>query len=645
MKPETRTLKLGPQSRSFTIDRASVNEAERTVPLCFSSEAPVERWWGIEILDHSPGSVRLDRLRNNAALLCDHDWGCQVGVVESPTIDADRMGRAGARFSAANPRAVQEYQDVLDGIRTNVSVGYIIHSMSLEKEENGVPTYRITDWEPYEISMVSVPADINVGIGRDKTTWEEQEITITIKTSEVCQETGMEPDDPEDAAVGGIDETTETKTAECDPNSMDKENRVMSVEVNEAADKARKEARAEEQHRVREIIAIAEKQKTRCPEIEGMAREAISSGQDLNEFRAVVLEKVSNATPVQTTADLGMSARDLSEYSIVRAMHQIAEHGRLDGIEREASEATAKIVKREARGFYIPQDVMKQKRALTAGTATAGGFTVDTQHMAGDMIELLRNKALVSRLGARTLSGLVGNIAIPRVTGGATAYWLPETGTVSASDQAFGQLGLVPHRLVGDTAYAKELLIQSSIDVESFVRDDLMRVLALEKDRAAINGLGANGEPLGILNTTGIGTVTFGAAATWAKVISFETAVANANADVGQMAYLTTPNTRGVWKAAPKVTNQAFFLWEKGDAEFGEVNGYRAAATKQVPSEKVIFGNWNDLIIAEWAGVDVVVDPYSLKKAGQVEITLTLWADIGVRHPGSFTVSTDAGNQ
>ncbi len=638
MRPETRTMKLGPQRRTFTIDRAAANGDERTVPLCFSSETPVERWWGIEILDHSPGSVRLDRLRSNAAILCDHDWGCQVGVVENPTIDADRKGRAVARFSAANPRAVQEYQDILDGIRANISVGYIIHTMVLEKEENGVSTYRITDWEPYEISTVSVPADINVGIGRDKTTREEQEITITIKTSEVCQET-----DPEDAIDAGVDE--ETETAACDPNTMDKENRVMSVEVKEAADKARKEARAEEQHRVREIIAIAEKQKVRCPDIEGMAREAIAAGQDLNEFRAAVLEKVSNATPVQTSADLGMSARDLSQYSIVRAMHQIAETGRLDGIEREASEATAKIVKREARGFFIPQDIMKQQRALTAGTATAGGFTVDTQHLAGDLIELLRNKTLVSRLGARTLSGLVGNIAIPRVTGGATAYWLPETGTVTATDQAFGQLGLVPHRLVGDTAYAKELLVQSSIDVEAFVRDDLMRVLAIEKDRAAINGLGANGEPLGILNTTGIGTVTFGGAATWAKAIAFETAVANANADVGQMAYLTTPNTRGVWKAAPKVTNQAFFLWEKGDGEFGEVNGYRAGATKQVPSDKVVFGNWNDLIIAEWAGIDVVVDPYSLKKAGQVEITLTLWADLGVRHPGSFCVSTDAGNQ
>ncbi len=625
MKTEQRTMKLGPQQRFFTIERAGINEKERTVPLCFSSETPVERWWGIEILDHSPGSVRLDRLQSNAALLCDHDWGCQVGVVENPTIDADRKGRASVRFSQANPRAVQEFQDVQDGIRTNVSVGYIIHAMVLESEVDGVATYRATDWEPYEVSTVSVPADISVGVGRGADI-KGDERDVVIQTTVWVTDDEEVPEDQ-----------TDKQTATSDPNASDKENRTMP-EIN--VDDVKKEVRAEEQHRVREILAIAEKHTN----LRELANKCVADGTPLDEFRERALAEFK-AAPVQTKPEIGMSDRDLREYSIVRAMHQIASNGRLDGIEREASDATAKIVKREAKGFFIPQDIMRQSRALQSGVSTAGGYTVDSQLLAGDMIELLRNKTLVSRLGARTLSGLVGNIAIPRVTGGATAYWLPETGTVTATDQAFGQLGLVPHRLVGDTAYTKELLAQTSIDVEGYVRGDLMSVLAIAKDLAAINGLGANGEPLGILNTTGIGTVTFGAAATWAKIIAFETAVANANADVGQMAYLTTPNTRGAWKAAVKVTNQASFLWEKGDGEFGEVNGYRAAATKQVPSEKVIFGNWADLIIAEWAGVDVVVDPYSLKKAGQVEITVTLWADTGVRHPGSFTASTDSGAQ
>src|SRR3972149_2365821 len=159
-----------------------------------------------------------------------------------------------------------------------------------------------------------------------------------------------------------------------------------------------------------------------------------------------------------------------------------------------------------------------------------------------------------------------------------------------------------------------------------------MRVLAIEKDRAAINGLGNAGEPLGILNTAGILAATFGAAATWAKVVDFETQITNANADEGLMAYLTTPATRGKWKGIVRSTYNTKFLWD----DDGRVNGYRAEITKQVPSDKVIFGNWNDVIFAEWAGIDVVVDPYSLKKQGQVEVTITLWCDMGVRRAVSF---------
>jgi len=639
--------RLEPQFRTFAIERSAVQEDKRTVPLCFSSEVPVERWWGMEILDHSPGSVRLGRLQSSAALLCDHNMREQVGVVENPSIDADRKGRASARFSKANPRAEQEYQDVLDGIRTQVSVGYIIHAMVLESEVEGLSTYRITDWEPYEISTVSVAADvINAGIGRSETTWKDTEIVITIKNSEVTQETN-ETETGSCCADCGTDPCSCSAT---DPNNSDTEGRTMSVEVKAAADEARKQARTEEQHRVREIMAIAEKH----PALAETAREFINSDKPLDEFRTVALERIANVTPISTTPEIGLSDKEKRQYSITRAIAMLGNMTPLDGLEREASEAVAKLTKREAKGFFIPQDIMsapfarnmEMMRTLSAGSATGGGYTVNSQILVSDMIELLRNKPLVARMGCKTITGLVGNIAIPRITGGATAYWLPETGGVTPSDQAFGQLGLTPHRLVGDTAYSKELLIQSSLDVEAFVREDLMTVLAIEKDRAAINGLGANGEPLGILNNTGIGTVTFGATATWPKVVSFETQVANANADVGPMGYLTTPNVRGAFKTTPKVTNQAFFLWEGGDQPgSGRVNGYRAEATKQVPSDKVIFGNWQDLIIAEWSGIDVVVDPYSQKKNGLIEVTLTLWTDIGVRHPGSFCVSTDSGNQ
>ena len=438
-------------------------------------------------------------------------------------------------------------------------------------------------------------------------------------------------------------------TAQKKPAALVAENKkeVSDMEITEAKEEARKA----EQKRVSDILALGEQHG--CLEL---ARQAVTDGTDLDSFKDTVLTRVYNAKKAQEiNADIGMTNEDADAFSIVRAIRQIADKGRLDGIEKEASEATAKISRREPKGFFIPQDVMKRafarnldmvRNALSAGVGTSGGYLIGTEVLAADMIELLRNKTLVANLGARTLSGLVGNIAIPKQTGGATAYWLNETGEVTAADQAFAQLGLTPHRLVGDTAYSKELVMQSSIDVEAFVREDLMRVLAIAKDLSAINGSGVEGQPLGILNTTGIGSVTFGAAATWAKVIDFETQVANANADAGNMAYLTTPAVRGKWKGIAKASGYPVYLWENGSTPgSGIVNGYRAEATKQVPSDKVIFGNWSDLILAEWAGIDVVVDPYSLKKTGQIEVTITLWCDNGARHAGSFSVSADSGAQ
>ena len=407
-------------------------------------------------------------------------------------------------------------------------------------------------------------------------------------------------------------------------------------------------ARKQRDSEISEILAIASKHNA-----VDLAQKFITEGKSKAEFVETLLKEKFNAKPIENlNPHIGLSEKEKKQYSLLHAIRsswQAREFGaRFDGLEKEASDAVAKLIGKEAAGFFIPEDMMtfNPKAVMQAGDATKGGFTVGTDILGGELIEILRNKMYISRLGARSLSGLVGNVAVPRVTGGATAYWLSETGVVTAADQAFGQLGLTPHRLVGDTAYTKELLMQSSISVEGFIREDLMRVLAIALDLAAVNGSGASGQPVGILNTTGIGAVTFGAAATWAKVIDFETQVANANADLGALAYLTTPAVRGKWKGAVKVSGQAIFLWEKGAAaDLGEVNGYPAAATKQVPSDKVIHGNFADLLVASWAGIDVVVDPYSLKKSGQIEITITNWADIGIRHAGSFCASSDSGAQ
>lgn len=133
-----------------------IDEESRTVELAFSSEAEVERWFGVEVLSHADGAMRTERLENGAAVLWNHDWDDQVGVVESIEIGDDRRGRAVVRFGKS-ARASEMFQDVLDGIIRHVSVGYRVHAVEVEQRKGMPDLVTVTDWEPYEISLVSVP--------------------------------------------------------------------------------------------------------------------------------------------------------------------------------------------------------------------------------------------------------------------------------------------------------------------------------------------------------------------------------------------------------------------------------------------------------------------------------------------------------
>jgi HK97 family phage major capsid protein len=285
-----------------------------------------------------------------------------------------------------------------------------------------------------------------------------------------------------------------------------------------------------------------------------------------------------------------------------------------------------------------------QIRALFAGTYSAAGALVGTELMAGALIDLLRNQMFVAQMGARFLSGLTSNVSIPRQTGGATASWLAEDATGTATNQAVGQLNLTPHRLFASTSYTEQLVNQASVDVENFVRQDLMTIIAIERDRAALNGSGVSGEPVGIINLgpSNLSTqVTLSAAQsmTYANAVQFETNLAVANADRGKLGYMTTPTVRGRAKLVAEISStNSVPVWKNN-----EVNGYPARATNQVPTAtSVIFGNWDDLILAEWANSSIFVDPYSLSMAGQIRVINRLYCDNGVRHGKSFAISVDS---
>jgi HK97 family phage major capsid protein/HK97 family phage prohead protease len=565
---------------------------DRTYEFPFSSEFPVARYFGNEILSHEADAANLNRLNDGAPLLFNHNPDKVIGVVERAYIDGKRRrGYARVRFSR-NAFAQEILSDVKDGVLRNVSFGYSIDKM----EERGSGDYVATAWSPYEISVVSVPADPGVGIGRS-----------------------FEADTPAASAAPSPDPIPSMENATPD----------LAVVQAEAAQA--------ERSRISDITALCDKH--------GMAdlgRQLVESGRSIDEARAAVLDKLNihQETVTMQAADLGLSEKESRNFSFLRAINFLANPTdrsarEAAAFEIEASDAAAAKLGRQSRGITIPQDVLR--RDLNVGAATAGGNLVATELDAGSFIDLLRNASALDQAGATVLTGLTGNVAIPRQSGAATAYWVAESGSPTESQQTVDQVSLTPKTVAAFTDYSRRLMLQSSIDVENMVRSDLARVLALKIDLAGLYGTGSNSEPLGLKLTTGIGTENFAAAApTFEEVVALESDVATANALLGSPVYLMNAAMRGGLKTTKKDAGSGMFIMEGN-----EVNGYRGVLSNQVAAGDLWFGNFADLIIGYFSGLDIMVDPYSNSTSGTVRVVAMQDVDIAVRHPESFSRGAD----
>ena len=561
---------------------------ERTYEFPFSSEFPVARYFGNEILSHEASAADLSRLNDGAPLLFNHNPERVIGVVERAYIDGNkRRGYARVRFSR-NAFAQEILGDVKDGVLRNVSFGYSIDKM----EERGSGDYVATAWSPYEISVVSIPADNTVGIGRS------------------------------------LVPTPDAASAAPSPDPLPPmENTAPDLAV------VRAEAVEAERTRISSISALCTKHR-----MADLGQQLVESGRSIDEARAAVLDKlnVPQETVNMSAAEIGLSAQESRRFSFLRAINYLANPTdrsarEAAAFEIEASDAAAAKLGRQSRGITIPQDVLR--RDLNVGTASAGGNLVATDLDAGSFIDLLRNASALDQAGATVLTGLTGNVAIPRQSGAGTAYWVAESGAPTESQQTVDQVSLTPKTVAAFTDYSRRLMLQSSIDVENMIRTDLATVLALKIDLAGLYGTGSNSEPLGLKLTTGIGTEDFSAdAPTFAEVVAMESDVATANALLGSPVYLMNAVMRGNLKTTKKDAGSGIFLMENG-----EVNGYRGVLSNQVASGDLWFGNFADLLIGYWSGLDIMVDPYTNSTSGTVRVVAMQDVDVAVRHPESFS--------
>lgn len=582
--------------RSAVFERQTIIEDQRRATLAFSSEMAVDRGWGVEILDHSPGSIDMEFIGSGRApLLVDHEMADQVGVVEQISLGSDRVARAVVRFGKS-ARAEEIWQDVKDGIRSNVSVGYVISEMVSDGKQGDREIFRATRWMPLEISIVSIPADTSVGVGR---------------ALEVAE-----------------------------PKIIVKETPKMSDDVNVKA----------ERERVSAILELASRHNQR-----EFGESAIRDGASIEQFRGALLDKVSSK-PLNVDHEIGLTEKEIRSFSFVKAMRALAnpqDRRAQDeaAFEFAASEAAAKKEGRTSRGLMVPVDVL-YKRDITTSTASGtakGGNLVATDLLASSFIDVLRNKMVLNTLGAQFLTGLQGNVAIPRKTAASSAYWVAENvaPTESTNAPAFDQVTMTPKTLGAYVDISRRLMLQSSLDIENLVRNDLAASIAVAMDGAAIAGSGTN-KPTGVLNTSGIGSVTLGTnggAPTWAMVTNLVREVDIDNALNGAAAFLTNGQVKAKLSNTSKQTSGVEGNFILGP-DVNTLYGYPLVVSQQVPANlskgsgsnlsAMIFGVWSELLIGQWSGIDLMADPYTGSNAGTVRIVAFHDCDFAVRHPESF---------
>jgi HK97 family phage major capsid protein/HK97 family phage prohead protease len=564
---------------------------DRTLEFPFASEAPVERYYGMEVLSMDDKSMDLSRLNDGAPLLYQHDADRIVGVVERAYI---KNKRAYAKVKLANNELGREMQELIrDGIIRNVSFGYKINAMEADESTSPV-TYRATNFQPFEISLVTVPADQTVGIGR------------AFSHNEGTETASAVPSQP--IGVTTVDQT-------------------LNVEA------IRAEAAQAKAKEVAEMMALG--QRTKNLEI---AQEFIANSRSLDELRSALLEKMGvQEKPINPKdAEIGMSDKEKRSFSFIRAINALAhpnsqEAQRAAGFELEVSRAAQQKSGKEARGILIPADVLGYgRRDLTVGSASGGGDLVATELMSESFIDLLRKALVLQTAGANVMTGLQGMVAIPRQSGGATTYHVAESGSITESQLTVDQVTMQPRTIGALTDYSRRLLLQSSIDIENLIRRDLAQQIAIEVENQAINGIGAGSYPLGFLNVTGINTES--GYTTFADYVNAEASLSTDNALLGSLGYLMNSALRGTLKTTEKASNTAQFVYEADNT----INGYSAFVSNSMPNNTAVFANFSDIMIGFWSGLDIMVDPYTGSASGTVRVVAMQDYDVAIRHPESI---------
>ena len=619
-QPKTPEAKVPMTYRTLALERSElIDEESRRMRIGVTSETPVERSFGIEVLDHSPGSIDTEWMGSGRApLLLGHDPDRQIGVIENFQLDeANKRTVATVRFGESD-LAQEIWRDCITGIRGSISCGYQIDRM--ERDDSGTTPVMRCAFTPLEASVVAIPADSNqlVGVARS----EPKIIAIDSKEERNMAEEENKP--------------VETPAPAVDVEAIKTEERNRTVEI----------VREQIQAQTAEILAMGRKFHK-----DDLAREHIAKGGSPEQFRSVILESFDPAQ--QPLGSVDLTPKEERSYSLMAAV-RAAQTGdwRQAQFERECSDEIASKTKKEARGFYMPTNI-GWMRDQTKSPTSAGGFLVGTDHLGDQFVEALYATALIPQLGARRLEGLFGDISIPRLsTSVSNTAFVAEGSAPSEGAEVFSQITLAPKTLAGYLDVSRKLMLQSDPSIERVIRDDIVQTFASQIDATAING-GASNEPTGIIansDTPVVAIGTNGGPITYALCVDLWKRVADANGMGASPTFLTNPSVGAKLRTLPKQSSgvEGNFIMDPD----GSILGYPVAMTTNVPSNltkgssssncsAMIFGDFSQVFMGFWSGIDVVVDTSSLSTAGGTRLAYFQDLDIAVRQPGAFAVLKD----
>ena len=649
LRSVTKVLKRSGET-SFT------SKEENTYEFSFSSEFPVERTFGTEILSHEDGAIDFGRLNGGVApVLWNHNMDQVIGIVRNAYLDEKKKkGRAVVELSR-NSKAQEVKRDIDDGILSSISVGYRILEME-EREIDGNNAFLATRWEPHEVSVVASPAAPDVGISRGL-------------IDENAMPTDEKQDMIEDKRVYAASTDVQQHISQTE-KTMAKEQLDLEVVRSEE----HKKATSAERTRIKEISAMCTKRG-----FDDLAEQLIANGSSADQCRQAILERI-DAKPVETAKPIEeqLSPKEQQQfardYKITSGLSGLITgdwSNRSSGFAREISEQIAKDSQRQTNGrsLFVPFSALAKRATYVTSSANTGGNLVATDLRADDFIEALRNSTVMVGLGVQTLSGLVGDVAIPRRSGVAsTGYLSSETGALSQSESTFDQISMSPKTLGTLSKYSRNMLIQATPGIEELVRRDISDGINVGIDLGILNGTGSSGQPTGIMQTSGIGSVamgTNGGAITVEALVDLETAIMEDNAGVNgdNIAYVTNAKVIGALKklrAGGSSATDGAFLVNTDLTAIGRggtplnVNGYPLAMTNQVPSNltkgstsgecsAVVMGDFSQAILGFFgSGIEITVGEDSDDFAKNLTSVKGVVAfDVAVRHAQSFAAILD----